>query len=175
MTESQVRERGRDNDEATRDGEPRGSRRVDIVLESTRSTPQCSTGKQSRMTSARFRRGIRDIFGPGIGARAPAAAHTHLSVISVDMNDHKECGTFLRSKQRFLQRKGYKRGENSHQSYQLSSDHVIKRDYCVCEMEAVLERQERVVYVDESCIHKNYTPTMIHSMTQTTSKTFKFA
>lgn len=68
--------------------------------------------------------------------------------ITVDMNDPKEYSASLRSVQRFLKRKGYKRGENSHRGYRLSSEHAIKRDFYVCEMVAVLSRHGRVVYMD---------------------------
>jgi transposase len=76
--------------------------------------------------------------------------------IYVDNNDTNEYSASLRSVQRFLKRKGYKRGENSHRSYHLSTEHVTRRDLYVCEMVAVLARKGRVVYMDESYVHKNY-------------------
>lgn len=72
-------------------------------------------------------------------------------VISADTSSHKEYSVSLSFVERFLLRKCYKRGENDHRSYRLSSEYAIKH-YYVCEMAAVLERQERVMNVNESYI-----------------------
>ena len=78
--------------------------------------------------------------------------------ITVDREKKKDVNAALRSVQRYLQRLGYKRGKKKGmQNYRLREENIRKRDEYVQFMTAVnKDPTRRVVYTDESYIHKNY-------------------
>jgi hypothetical protein len=80
-------------------------------------------------------------------------------IIYFDVNDNKSRKVCLRSVQRFLARRGLKRGKNKgSQTYHLSQKNKILRDAYVQTMVAKVsaEVQHPVVYMDESYIHQHY-------------------
>ena len=78
--------------------------------------------------------------------------------ITVNDGSRKDEESALRSVQRFLERTGYKRGKKKGmKSYRLQEENVRKRDAYVQRMTEVnKDPSRRVVYMDESYIHKNY-------------------
>ena len=78
--------------------------------------------------------------------------------ISVDRICKNDISSALRSVQRFLCRVGYKRGKKKGMKhYKLRAESILKRDTYVRFMTAVnADPARRVVYMDESYIHKNY-------------------
>ena len=78
--------------------------------------------------------------------------------IDVDRNDPKQLQAALRSAQRFLKRKAYRRGKKKGMMcYKLRAENIRKRDlYTVRMVSLNEENQRRIVYMDESYIHKNY-------------------
>ena len=77
--------------------------------------------------------------------------------IAVDRSNNASMKAGLRAVQRFLNRKGYKRGKKGRQSYRLKEHVLLMRDKYVSRMsqENALKTR-RIVYMDESYIHKNY-------------------
>ena len=76
----------------------------------------------------------------------------------VDRSSSSSMKAALQAVQRFLLRKGYKRGKkNGNQNYRLKEKNLIMRDEYVQKMvtEGDLQTQ-RIDYMDESYIHKNY-------------------
>lgn len=79
--------------------------------------------------------------------------------IDYDPDDAKSSKRALRCVQRYLQRKGYRRGnKKGEQDYRLKPDIVTKRNEYVLRMiqEKEATTRRRIVYMDESYIHKNY-------------------
>ena len=78
--------------------------------------------------------------------------------ITVDGSCKKDVDAALLSVQRFLTRIGYKRGKKGGmKSLKLTAENILKRDQYVQFMTAVNhDPARRVVYMDESYIHKNY-------------------
>jgi transposase len=81
-----------------------------------------------------------------------------LGFITVDRKSKKDVNAALRSVQRYLLALGYKRGKKKGmQNYRLREENIRKRDEYVQLMTAVnQDPARRVVYMDESYIHKNY-------------------
>ena len=79
-------------------------------------------------------------------------------IISVDRSSSKTISSTLRSVQRFLKRKGYKRGKKKGcTSYALREVNQHKRDVYVSRMlDENSTPTRRVVYMDESYIHQHY-------------------
>jgi hypothetical protein len=78
--------------------------------------------------------------------------------LTVNKDDEKAEKNALRAVQRFLLRKGYKRGKRKGKmSYHLKDQIIVQRNNYVRRMIKEHESKERqIVYVDESFIHKNY-------------------
>jgi len=78
--------------------------------------------------------------------------------ITVDRESKKDVNAALRLVQRYLLQLGYKRGKKKGmQNYKLREENLWKRDEYVQFMTAVnQDPTRRVVYIDESYIHKNY-------------------
>jgi len=80
-----------------------------------------------------------------------------IGYIAVNREDKKSVNAALRSVQRFLKNLGYKRGKKKESSYRLKEEHIRERDAYVLQMiRANLAVTRRIVYMDESYIHKNY-------------------
>ena len=78
--------------------------------------------------------------------------------ITVDRESKTSVESALRSVRRFLERTGYKRGKKKGMMcYRLKEENVRKRDsYVQLMTEANNDVSRRIVYMDESYIHKNY-------------------
>ena len=77
----------------------------------------------------------------------------------VQRNNKKSMRSALRGVQRYCVSKGFKRGSRKKgcQHYRLSEHNIIARDkYVVRMMNEYAKRKRRVVYMDDSYIHKNY-------------------
>ena len=78
--------------------------------------------------------------------------------ITVDRTNKKDVNAALRSVQRFITRLGYQRGKKKGmKNYKLRAENIEKRDQYVQFMTNVnKDDARRIVYMDESYIHKNY-------------------
>eukprot|EP00171_Calliarthron_tuberculosum_P022698 IDg22698t1 len=79
-------------------------------------------------------------------------------LLEYNPEDSNSMAAALRATQRFLLRNGYHQGrKKGAQHYRFKEDIQAKLDEYVATMMAVNEaKQHRVVYTDESYIHKNY-------------------
>ncbi len=80
------------------------------------------------------------------------------SFLEYNPEDTKSMTSALRAVQRFLFRKGFRRGKKKGcQHYRLKHDIMVKRDNYVIRMtDENAAKQRRIVYMDESYIHQNY-------------------
>ena len=80
------------------------------------------------------------------------------SILQVDRSSKKEVKAAVRAVQRFLVNKGFRRGKKKGTFNLHLKEHItIMRDnYIVRMTEENEKRARRIVYMDESYIHKNY-------------------
>jgi hypothetical protein len=81
-----------------------------------------------------------------------------IGFIEVNCSDKKSVNAALRSVQRFLKNLGYKRGKKKGtMCYRMKQENIQKRDAYVLRMVGEnASGTRRIVYMDESYIHKNY-------------------
>ena len=81
-----------------------------------------------------------------------------LGYLDYDANNHKEYNSCLKSVQRYLLHLGYKRGQKKGiMCYKMKEQNIMKRDQYVVKITRINSRKDRrIIYMDESYIHKNY-------------------
>ncbi|CAK4169909.1 unnamed protein product, partial [Aphanomyces euteiches] len=83
----------------------------------------------------------------------------HLRILDYNVDCATEYNARLRATQRYLSRRGYKRGNRKgSQSYHVSKAHRVARDLYVRQMHPYIGSDQRppIVYSDESYIHHHY-------------------